>query len=105
MFDSYVEKVTSLYPGFVTRLFEKFTGPVDNPINYIGRQERLTEHLVEVLALWGEKCSEVLIREVAPLNATERMVLVGDEVRRKLYVSEKVAFDRYGYRGPAAGAT
>lgn len=95
MFDSYVEKVTSLYPSFVTRLFEKCTGPVDNPINYIGRQERLTEHLVEVLALWG----------VAPLNATERMVLVGDEVRRKLYVSEKVAFDRYGYRGPAAGAT
>jgi hypothetical protein len=105
VFEEYVERVTTLYPGFATRLYEKFTGPVNRAIDYVGRQERLTEHLLELLTLWGERFSEVGIREVAPLNVTERVIFVGDDVRRKIYASEKAAFERYGYDTPAAGAT
>jgi hypothetical protein len=97
IFDQYVGKVTSLYPGFAASLFEKFTGPAQNPISYIGKQERLVEDLIELLTLWRERFSEQAIRAVAPLNATGPASVIGEDICRKIYFSEKDAFERYGY--------
>lgn len=103
VFEEYIERVTSLYPGFVAGLFEKFTGPTRHPIDYIGKQEHLPDGLVELLTLWGQRFSETIIRGTSQLNVTESRFVVEDDVRRKIYLSERAAFERYGYDDHAAG--
>lgn len=95
-FREYVEKVTTLYPGFVTNLYERFAGRPENPVDFIGRQERLADDLVRFLNWRRERFSEPLMRSVPPLN-TSPDSHIDDDVRKMMYASEFDAFERYGY--------
>lgn len=52
-FNEFIEKVITHQRGWCSRLFELFTGPEDNQIAFIGRQENLANDFLSALTLSG----------------------------------------------------
>lgn len=67
-FAGFVHNVQTRLPGFVTELFGLYTQP---GIRFIGKQERLTEDLIEVLRQLNVRFDEQRLREALPVNTSD----------------------------------
>lgn len=68
-FRQFVENCMACEPrGYVSSLYERFTGPDPDDVNFVGRQESLVDDLVKLLHLAGEDFTEPALRETPPQN-------------------------------------
>ena len=96
-FSEFVEAVLDCFPGYVSALYDYYTLP---PVDFVGKQESLTEDLVEVLNRMGLHFDESLIRESAPVNASrgkEKQIDWDSELRDRVLRAEQAAIQRFGY--------
>ena len=97
-FAEFVEMVIEHLPGFLDGFFERFTGPPERPIAFVGRFERLVDDLVLALRLAGEPFDEVALRTHPPQNVGtyDRFAASYDpELARALAISEQRTIDRF----------
>ncbi len=70
--------------GFLTKLFQCYVGPDNSWMNFVGRQERLVDDLVQALTLAGETIDEDALRNGPSRNATppefKDRAIVSDEL-------------------------
>lgn len=67
-FDTFVENVIKIYPGFVTNLYNQYT---ENGIHFIGKQESLASDLVHVLKTMKLDIDPELIYQNPVKNASK----------------------------------
>lgn len=68
-FDQFVNNVLDAYPnGFVTALYQYYTGENCEKVDFIGRQEHLADDLVEALTRAGEVFDEEALRSTPRQN-------------------------------------
>jgi hypothetical protein len=67
-FDEFIAMVVERLPGFLEVLFSRFIGPAAQPIDFIGRYERLSDDLALALRLAGEPFDEAALRSYPPRN-------------------------------------
>lgn len=96
-FAEYVDRVTSSFPSFVGNLFSRFTGPENDPISFIGKQETLRSDLVRFLNICEEEYDAEVVEKLAPLNVDTRLPEISDALAHRILSSEQEALHRYGY--------
>jgi hypothetical protein len=68
-FSEFVRNCLHVEPsGYVCSIFERFVGPTDGCVSFVGRQERLVDDLVEFLRVAGEDFDEERLRKTEPRN-------------------------------------
>lgn len=68
-FDQFVNNLLDAYPGgFVSTLFQYYTGENGEKVGFVGTQENLVDDLVKVLHLADEDFDEAALRATAPTN-------------------------------------
>ena len=68
-FDQFVNNLLDAYPGgFVTQLYQYYTGVDGTKVDYIGTQESLVDGLAEALHLAGQDFDEAALRSERPCN-------------------------------------
>ena len=83
-FDQFVNNLLDAYPaGFVTTLYQYYTGQDGAKVDFIGRQEHPADDLVRALTLAGETFDETLLR------ATDRRNQSPGKWKRKCVLSEQ----------------
>lgn len=96
-FNAFVRKVVAKRPGYVTELYGWYTQP---GISFIGKQERLTDDLIDVLKQLNVNFDEQRIREFRPINESQRpsTPVVWDEaLKAEVERLEYAGLVRYGY--------
>lgn len=96
-FQEYVNLVTTLHPGFLTKMFEGFTGSVENPIDFIGKIESIREDFQEFLTLCGEHFDKKTFENVSSMNESPKSENIDKKLKSKIFHSEIHCFKRYGY--------
>jgi len=95
-FPRYLERVCEKMPGFLSEQYEQYVGPPEDPIDFIGRYERLADDLVRALNLAGEEFNEAKLRACRPANVAGGEVPPYDvELARALRSSEHAAVSRF----------
>lgn len=108
LFEEFVQKVTAEYPGWITRLFQEYIGSFESPrIHFIGKQETLTNDLLEALEQAGEEVDDQLIRQTQPRNTSlhspyAAQALYTARLREKVRQSEKDIFTHFDYESDDA---
>jgi len=98
-FDAYVEKVLANLPGYASQMFARFVGPVEDEIEYIGRQETLVEDLREALTragVWHDGVDLSFGRVNAGQDATAGVAFTPQQWAA-LSDAESEGMERYGY--------
>jgi Tfp pilus assembly protein PilF len=93
----FVRKAARLLPGHLATVYETYAGPRADPIQFVGRQERLAEDLVAALREMNETFDERSLRATAEVNATSTKAAITDDLRDLLLCSEYEVFARFGY--------
>ena len=96
-FKEYISKVTKYCPKYVTHMFECYTGPEDDPIDFIGKLENLRRDIITALTNCGENFDSDLFLEHPVKNKGSNSTLP-DKYRNDIYVAEKQAYSRYKYK-------
>ncbi len=102
-FERFVRNCMAVEPkGYVSTLYERFTGFNPGEISVIGKQENLVNDLIRLLKLAGETFDAAKLRAVKPLNVGG--VKTGAsfpgysyELLREVIQFEQRAMERYGY--------
>jgi hypothetical protein len=87
-FDRFVSNLLDAYPqGFVTTLYQYYTGVDGQKVDFIGRQETLVDDLVRALVQAGDAFDEAALRGTrrtnrAPANWKRRCVLSAETAAR-----------------------
>ncbi|RMD82222.1 MAG: hypothetical protein D6815_09735 [Candidatus Dadabacteria bacterium] len=96
-FNRFIAKVIAHEPGYVTRMFAAYATP---EIDFVGRQERLAEDLIEVLARLGVSCDAERIRRWPRVNETPKEIpdpQWDPSLRKQIEELERPALERFGY--------
>lgn len=95
-FNEFVSAVLDRHPGYVSALYSHYTF---RPVDFVGRQERLRDDLVEVLERLGCTFDPLAIRATERVNRSEAPARpVWDEsVRARALRLEAAAIERFGY--------
>jgi len=99
-FPEFVDRLLTHFPGVCSAGFERFVGPPDGEIEFVGRQENLAEDLVSALRAAGERFDEAAIRQFPRQNMSDRRAFPADyddDLRRRVRAAERAAFIRFGY--------
>ena len=99
-FEPFLLNVLRLQPGYCSRLFTKFTGPLKQEINFVGRHENLVEDLITVLHRVAEPFDEQALRDTQGENRSNYETFVptcSNEVRLRIFEAEAEAIRRFGY--------
>jgi len=99
-FDGFVEKVLVNLPGYASRMYERFVGPPDAEIDFIGRQERLVDDLRTALQQAGVY-SDAVNLEFDRVNAgrdNTAHVRFTPTQYDALAAAERRGMDRFGYQ-------
>ena len=68
-FDQFVNNLLDAYPrGFVSTLYQYYTGVEGEAVDFVGCQEHLADDLVKALTLAGEDFDEAALRATRPTN-------------------------------------
>jgi hypothetical protein len=70
-FDEFIEGVIALAPGAASALFERFVGPAENEIGFVGRYEHLVEDVCLALRIGGESFDEQVLRAYPKVNTSD----------------------------------
>lgn len=79
-FEEFLRAVLEMYPeGFVQQVYKCFVGPENNWMDFVGRQENLTDDLI--LALNGAGCDfdESVLRSTLPVNINAGNPALGEK--------------------------
>lgn len=70
-FDEFVNNILDAYPsGFVTELYQYYTGEDGNKVDFVGRQENLRQDLLESLLIAGEHPDRYALIGTPPANGS-----------------------------------
>ena len=68
-FDCFINNILDAYPqGFVTTLYQYYTGAEGEKVDFVGTQENLVDDLVKALRLAGEEFDEAALRNTPRAN-------------------------------------
>jgi len=99
-FDGFCRNVVNAYPrGYVSQLYQSYVGPYADELAFVGRQEKLADHLDVALLMAGEQRP---VRPEGRLNAASedmkaKAAVIGDETRRRVMLAEGWAMGTFGY--------
>lgn len=96
-FPEFVQRAAHNLPGYVSRMFEQYAGPRDDPVKFIGRQERLCSDLLSFLDEIGEKYRRDCVLTLQRENASSQHPKLDPYLETILRGSENDAITRYGY--------
>jgi hypothetical protein len=99
-FHVFVRRVLETAPGVYAAALRDFVGPVEAPIEFIGRYENLVEDLVTALTLAGEVFDASAIRALPPYNVSNKQkapASYSPELEAAVRRSEAEVFQRFGY--------
>jgi hypothetical protein len=102
-FEQFVRNCMTVNPqGYLTSLYERFTGTMPGEVSFIGKQESLVSDLVRLLKLAGENFNEERLRAVKPQNiggTKTGIVFPGYSysLAREVLQYESGVIERYGY--------
>jgi hypothetical protein len=102
-FNEFVTGVTERMPGYLGLLFGEFIGPPTQPIDFVGRYERLTDDLCTALRQAGETFDEAALREYQPVNATDYQrhpVHYEPDAAWRLALAERQTIERFYSEDP-----
>jgi hypothetical protein len=97
-FRDFIRNVTLKMPGFLTRMFERYTGPDSDPIDFIGKLETLADDVVRLLTIRQEKFDESALRSTDVRNATSVRPPLTSETIDLICIAEQEMLTRYGYQ-------
>jgi len=103
-FETFIKRYLDHYPGRVGEVFDLYAGPADDPIDFIGRQERLVDDLVEALTRFDVPFDETKLRAHKRANQSASPKLnqaskYPPDLRAEVMQAEADTLRRYGY-GP-----
>jgi hypothetical protein len=104
-FNEFAELVAQRLPGHLTARFERYIGPPQQPISYIGRFESLVDDLVHALKLAGERFDEAALRAHQPANRNDyerHPAAFAPGVAVRLAAAEQALIERFYPGDPAA---
>jgi len=96
-FNQFVRNVINKRPGYVTELYGWYTRP---QIDFIGKQENLTEDFIKVLRIMNVGFDEDFIRMRGKVGVSElpKEPIIWDEgLKEEVYRLEYAGIVRYGY--------
>lgn len=96
-FEKFIDRVTQLHPGYLTNMFEEFTGQPNNTIEFVGKMETLRADMLKLLSGLGERFDEATIINTPPLNVSGKKYVPSQTVFEKVFESEQEIYGRYGY--------
>ena len=95
-YETFVGNVLREFPnGFVTQLFQCYVGADLSKVNFIGKQENLTDDLVEALVLSGQEFSEKRLRQTKWHNmsgsskAYKELTVLNEDTKNKVLKAEE----------------
>lgn len=103
-FDQFLRNVLHTRPGFVHELYAMYAQP---GIDFVGRQEQLSQDLIRVLRLLNVSFDEQAIQQAAPVNVSRRPGSTPQwdpEIRREVEKTEYPTLLRFGYASSACAA-
>ena len=93
-FNTFVAELLEREPGYVSRMYGWY---VDGFVDFVGRQERLAEDLVEALRRAGERFDVEAIRGAPRVNVSLAPLQWDPVLRREALRLEYAALRRFGY--------
>jgi hypothetical protein len=95
-FNRFMRNVLERCPGYVSRLYGWYAAP---EIDFVGKQERLTDDLAEVLRRLGRAFDADRLRAQPPVNVSDRShAPVWDPaLRHEVASAESAALERFAY--------
>jgi hypothetical protein len=94
-FPEFLESLMDDYPGWLYLYYEEFVGPPGDAIDFIGRFERLEDHLVLALELAGCDFDEEKLRSVPLKNPSAPTPECPPELRQRLFEAERACYSRF----------
>jgi hypothetical protein len=94
-FPDFLSKVIDTRPGFLGWYYQTFVGRFNDPIDFIGRHERLEDDLCQALRLADQDFDEEVLRGVAPDNRSDPPPPCPREVRERLVEAEWRVYERF----------
>jgi sulfotransferase famil protein len=94
-FDEFMEQVIEHCPGWLSRLYDKHLGAVEDSVDFVGRYEHLEDDLVRALRLAGEEFDEGVVRGLRSTNESGGSTWLLPEVLQALMESEQSAYQRF----------
>ena len=97
-FTEFVVQAATRRPRHLTRVYERYCGPPDDPISFVGRYERLAEDLETALTSAGQPFDDDALHAHPAVNTTDSddpRTAYSAEVRAALIASERDAFARF----------
>jgi hypothetical protein len=98
-FDQYVEASAVRWPGFITRLFRRYVGSPEMPIEFAGQYERLADDLVLALRMAEQNFDEEALRAFPPVNVSAAMPRLTQErsaqLTNRLIEAEPEVYERF----------
>lgn len=93
-FNGFIENVLGTHPGFLSKMY----GYYAEGAHYIGRQERMSLDLIEILAFLNVRVDSQRVLETHPVNVSARVdVSLDAHLQRALEDAETAAYARFGY--------
>lgn len=97
-FTVFIRNVVVCLPGFVTAMFERYVGPVSQPIPYILKQERLSQDLASLLYQRGENFNIDALLATPRINITKIKPEIDEATRDTIIFMELPMLRRFDYR-------
>jgi hypothetical protein len=97
-FSEFIRRVIERAPGHATRVFERFVGPANAQISFVGRYESLADDLVYALRLAGEPHDAAALRGTPPTNVGHYQKVTAEysrELADALVDAERPIVDRF----------
>lgn len=101
-FDQFVINVLDAFPtGYVTNLYQCYVGRNADQMDFIGRQENLTDDLVKALTLAGEVFDEKILRSTKHFNASAarpkygNLATLSDETTNRVLEAENWIIEKF----------
>ena len=97
-FEKFINNAIEMFPGGAVSTFYKcFLGENGDTLDFVGKQENLTEDFIKALTLAGEDFDEKKIREMKRINVKDSDIptKISDDLRERLEAVEKWTINKF----------